>query len=90
MYLNSARISRGYCNTTINNIQKQVSKQPKVVLPSMCSRINDGYRAFKRNFHFPLIMAKSIKYMTNEISNGDLENWLIAKDALFLKRGANQ
>lgn len=34
-------------------------------------------------------MATFIKYIT-EINNGDLENWLIAKDVLFLKRGVNQ
>lgn len=25
--------------------------------------------------------------MTNEINNGDLENWLIAKEALFVREG---
>ena len=49
----------------------------------------EDYYQFERDFHFPLRMADFIKEMINEINNGDLENWLVSKEALILKRRAN-
>lgn len=51
---------------------------------------SEDYYTLGRDFHFPLKVANFTKEMINKINNGDLENWLIPKEALVRKRRADK
>lgn len=65
-----------------------VSKPPEALVSPTCSRSSDGCHTHEGEFRFPAVMAQSER--TTETNMGDLDNWLIVKEALFLKRGADK